>query len=167
MRFFMNGVSKTIASLALFCALSFCGACGPSTAFNLPADFVALSDGDLEWRDYDWKAVNTEGAVVVLRERDNDQGGSLEFWVKALRQEIIEGRGYELIDTTELETRNMKGTQLNFQADHAGTAYRYNIAVFVADGGEKIVTVETATRLEDWESHRASLEEIVASARFD
>ena len=165
MRSFIGAIFKRFLLPAIL--LTLCGACGPNTAFTLTDDFVALSDDDLQWRGYDWKAVNTEGAVVVLRERDNDQEGSLEFWVKALKREVAEGRGYKFIDITEVEAQNMSGKQLNFEADHAGTAYRYNLAVFMADGGEKIVTVETATRLDEWESHRASLEEIVGSARFD
>ena len=141
-------------------------ACGPNTGFKLPDDYVALSDSDIEWREYDWKAVNTEGAVVILRERDNEQEGSLDFWVKALERELSEGRGYQLLDITDVETRNMKGKQLNFQADYAGTPYRYNLAVFLADGKDCIVTIETATRLEDWEAHQASLEAIIKSAEY-
>ncbi len=150
----------------LFAALAgLLAACGPNTEFTLPNDFVALADEDIEWRDYDWKAVNTDGAVVVLRERDNDEEGSVDFWAKALARELVDGQGYELLDTTEVKTRNMTGRQLHFQVDQAGTPFRYNVAVFVID--DTIVTIETAASSESWEAQQAALNAIVESADYD
>ena len=142
-------------------------ACGPNTSFTLPDDFVALDEDSIEWEPYDWKAVNIDGAVVVLRERENEEEGSMEFWVKALQRELSEGRGYQLLEMTDVETRNMKGKQLRFEVDHAGTPYHYTVAVFLADDNDCIVTVETANRAQDHEAHSETLQAIVESAKFD
>lgn len=140
-------------------------ACGPHTSFTLPPEFVAMTDDAIEWEPYDWKAVNADGAVVVLRERDNDEEGSLDFWAAALKREIVATHGYELLEEGPFEARNMKGQLFDFKVDRSGVPYRYTVVIFVVD--DQIVTVETATREDELEAHGQSLRQIVESARFD
>lgn len=157
-------ITKILFGLALT-TLTLLSACGPRTEFTLPDEFVALTDDDIRYESYDWKAVNADGVVVILRERDNDQKGSLQFWLEALQREIIEGRGYELTETVDVKTRNMSGKQLRFTVDYGGTPYHYHVALFVID--DEIVTIETAYPESLAEGVAPTLDEIVESAMFD
>ncbi len=152
-----------IAALSAVAALLV--GCGPNTQFTLPGDFVAMTDEEIAWKDYDWKAVNPDGAVVVLRERDNDQKGSLDFWYKALKKEVVEGKGYDLLDDSEMKTRNMTGRIMTFTTEYGGTPYQYAVAIFVVD--DTIVTIETALSDENIEKHGDAVRKIVESAYFD
>lgn len=157
-------IAKILSGLALT-TLTLLAACGPRTEFTLPDEFVALTKEDIRYKNYDWKAVNADGVVVVLRERDNDQGGSLQFWLEALEREIVEGHGYELTETVDVKTRNMSGKQLRFLVDYGGTPYHYHVALFVIDG--EIVTIETTYPDSLAEGVAPTLDEIVQSALFD
>lgn len=139
------------------------GACRVSEV-RTPNGFVALDEDDIQWRDYEWKAVSPDGAVVVVRERDNNEEGSLDFWAEALEREIIERQGYKLIDKGPVQGRNVKGTQLNFEALYGGQPYFYSVAVFTDE--DSIVTVETAASAEVWERHKDALQKAVLSTEF-
>jgi hypothetical protein len=139
------------------------GACRVSEV-RTPNGFVALDEDDIQWRDYVWKAVSPDGAVVVVRERDNKEEGSLEFWAEALEREVIERQGYKLIDKGPVQGRNVKGTQLNFEALYGGQPYFYSVAIFTDE--DSIVTVETAASAEVWERHEAALQGAVQSTEF-
>ena len=166
----MITLKTRLALLALLAPLLLAAvACGPNTQFKLPDNFAALSDEQVEWEDYDWKAVSSSNTTVVLRERDNEEEASLTFWVEALQKELTEGRGYTHIETVDIKTRNMSGKRLFFEGESAGTMYHYSVSMFIVEviGDDCIVTIETAATKEDYESFKDDLDAIVKSAEFD
>jgi hypothetical protein len=147
----------------LILALLFVAAAAGCRASEMrtPDGFVALDEDDIEWRSYQWKAVSPDGAAVVIRERENKEEGSLEFWSEALEREIVERQGYKLLDKAPVEGRNAKGLQMNFMALYGGQPYRYSVAVFA--NKDDLVTVELAADEAVWKRHEATLQAAVRS----
>ncbi len=157
----MNLLTPTrLLALLLLSLTSLSMACRVSEV-KTPSGFAALSDDQIEWRSYQWKAVSPDGASILVRERENEEEASLKFWAEALEREIIAQQGYKLIDTAPIAGKNIKGVQMNFEALYGGQPYRYSVALFVNE--DDIVTVETAGSQEVWERHEAALHASVQS----
>lgn len=126
-----------------------------------PDGFVALTDDQIEYYPYEWKAVSPDGAVVVVRERENEQEGSLDFWAESLKREITERNGYKLLDEGPVEGRNAKGHLMNFEVLYGGLPYRYTVALFVTE--DDIITVETAASQEIFQQRGDALTAAIRS----
>src|SRR5690606_2374573 len=75
---------------ALLCALlALAASC--SVTMDLPQDFLRLeTTGDL-------KAVSGDDARIWVREFETPDEAPLAFWVEALRHDLVQQRGYDLI----------------------------------------------------------------------
>lgn len=141
-------------------------ACGPSSTVTTPDSFVSLPEDDLDWRPYHYKAVSPDGAVIVVREHDNEElGGSLQYWTEALTREITAEKGYTLVENTEVKAGGMTGNHLRWEALYGGEKYRYDIALFVTP--DLIVTVETAGSAEQYDRYGKEFDSAVKSLRLD
>jgi len=145
--------------LSLLLLLSSGWGCGPGSLVTVPDGFVALK-GDLN-DDVAQKMVSADGAVVVVRERDNDPYGDLNFWSEALEREIKAGRGYDLIATEEVGSVNHKGRLLKFKGAFQEETFHYNVAIFTTP--EQIVTVETVVTEENATRHEETLIKTISS----
>ncbi len=157
-------IRKRFALLAVVTLAIFATACGTVSKVKTPTGFVALSDDQIEWKNYQWKAVSPDGAVVILREVENEQEGAIDFWSEALERDIIANQGYKHIETTDVEAANLSGKLMRFEALYGGLPYRYNVAIFVTD--DWIITVETAASEEVYERHQEALENAIRSTRL-
>ena len=148
----------------LACALAAAtlAACGPSTEYVAPSGFVNLDDDRLP-HEAGQKSVSADGAIILLRERDNEPEGNLAFWSEALQREIVEGRGYELVDKSNLSGARIPGVVFQFKGTYSGVPYRYDVALYVRD--DIIVTIETAAPEESYDAHSAAFEEARRSLR--
>ncbi len=136
-------------------------ACGPATAVQVPSNFVSLDEDDL-YNQMTNKSVSADGAIIVVRERDNEPEGNLDFWSDALSDEIENGRGYTLLGKEEVRSQaGYQGVVMQFASTYNGTAYRYNVALFVID--DLIVTVETTAPKAKFETHKEAFENAVRS----
>lgn len=155
--------SLLAASLVLVLASSL--ACSPATRFVAPDKFVQLEDDQLGY-EIAQKAVSSDGAVILLRERDNEPEGTLDFWGEALKNELTDGRGYELIETTEVQASpGFAGTLYKLKGTHNDLVYRYDVAIFVR--GDLIITVETAAPEDEFEAHAAEFDAAVRSVGYN
>ena len=139
--------------------------CGPDSMVKTSDGSAALSDDDISWRSYHYKAISPDGAVVVVREHDNEEEGSLEFWAAALERDVVETQGYKLMETAEVKAGSLKGKQLKFEVLYGGEPYRYDVALFVTK--DVIVTVETAGEQAVFEKHAEALQKAIESLYFD
>lgn len=110
-----------------------------------PPDWVTLPKAP----DRDFAAVSAQGARLVVRRHDNPDGGKVAFWTEAARAELVDGKGYRLLETNEVTTASgHKGTELLFAADRELRPHLYLLTLFVFRsgpfglGGSKVVTVE-------------------------
>ena len=142
-----------------------CGlmACGPTTTIVAPGGFVMLDEDQLPYG-MAHKAISPDGALIVVRERDHEPEGSLEFWTEALEREITEGRGYELQDKSEVRAKGgYAGVRMSFKGAANQSVYRYDVAIFLVD--DQIVTVETAALEASWDKHSGEFEAAIMSLR--
>ncbi len=152
--------------ILLVCLGLWLGACGPSSTVTTPDNFVSLPEDDLDWRPYHYKAVSPDGAVILVREHDNEElSGSLAYWTEALTREIKAEKGYTLRESTELKVGGLTGNHLRWDALYGGENYRYDIALFVTK--DLIITVETAGSAEQYERYSKEFDSAVKSLRLD
>src|SRR5262245_38434794 len=125
--------------LALPLLLSACETLTP------PPEWVTLPKAP----DRDLAAVSAQGARLVVRRHDNPDGGKVAFWAEAARAELVDGKGYRLLETNEVTTESRhRGTELLFAADRELRPHLYLVTIFVFRsglfglGGSKVVTVE-------------------------
>lgn len=127
---------------------------GCATQIDLPKDFLQLSDG------VQFQAVTGDDARVWIRDFEDPDAASREFWAQAVEYDFVQQRGYELIAKGEVKNRSgAAGDWFECAANVGGERVGYLVAVWVS--GTKIKVVEFAARDEVWkarvESVRAAL----------
>ena len=69
-------------------------------AIDPPQGFVALPVGG----ELQLLAVAPSGSRMRVREVANAEGGSLSFWGAAIQRELVQGRGYALLESVPVTT---------------------------------------------------------------
>jgi len=129
---------------------------------NLPKDFVAAEKADLG--DYHVRGISADGVAVGLRSEDNQAGGTVDFWAKAIANELTTARGYTLDGTETVTTRSgLAGKIMTFSAWRSGTAFTYVIGVFVKDG--KVLVAEAGGKADAVKEHSKALRDALLSVR--
>lgn len=109
-------------------ALALCaGAC--SLPMELPKDFLVLDRFD---EDEDFRAVTGDDARVWIRQFEDDNEGSLDFWAEAVEYDFVQQRGYELLGKGDVKNRSdVGGKWFECAANVHGERYGYLVAVWV------------------------------------
>ena len=153
-------MTRAIFSISL---LFWVCACGASHPLTVPEDFVVLED---DYADYDLRATNAHGAVMSVREIDNDVEGNLSFWVDAVKNKLRTQGGYALLDEGEVRAATgHTGHQMRFGRDQNGQAYQYWVTLFVTT--DTIWLVEAGGRGEVWEQAAPHVERSIATLTID
>lgn len=143
-------------------------ACSPH--FHLPtaSDFGVLDES----HPYDFRAATPDGLVMAVRELhyENKQG-ELPFWVKAIKNEVRNERGYSLLEEKDVTTkRGLSGTQLHFGMDREGEPSEYIVTVFALERRKKVrlYVVEAGGSQALMKAHRAQIDWSISEfvARF-
>jgi hypothetical protein len=126
-------MKMTIRYSCLALALFAVAGCRPHFEMFAAKDFVELGEG----YPYDYRATTPDGLVMGVREIKNDEErGDVEFWVRAIENEMRLNKGYALLDKKEVKTKKgLTGTQIRFGLDREDTAHVYLITVFVTERG--------------------------------
>lgn len=132
-------LSGSVIALAIFSSV----ACGPHFTITAPQEFVVLTESV----PYDFRATTPDGLVLAVREFDNNkERGDVEFWVKAIENELRLDKGYALLGKTAIKTRSgLSGTQMRFGLDRENEAHEYLVVLFVtgkARGKSRVYVVE-------------------------
>lgn len=147
-----------IAALALALSAPACG-----VTLRAQEGFARLDDGG-----YDWRAASADGVVVGVRVVRNRPEASLDFWIRAV-DEQMRARGYEPDgDPREQRTAaGMRGAQVRYLRTVGGRPHRYWVTVFVRPGGflrpAKIYVVEAGGDAETFDRAAAQVERTIAS----
>jgi hypothetical protein len=122
----MQPQSRILAAALTFSLL---GACTNFTAVT-PQGFVELDDQEL----YDYRATSADGIVIGVRELDNDPEGELDFWSRAIENQLRHRGGYALLETRSVKSKDgITGRQFRFGHDEATTPHLYYLTLFVTD----------------------------------
>ncbi|MCC7063548.1 MAG: hypothetical protein IT456_12140 [Planctomycetes bacterium] len=135
--------------LGLFLLFAAC-----ATQMDLPKDFLQLSESE------QFRAVTGDDARVWIREFEDENAASREFWAQAVEYDFVQQRGYELIAKGEVKNRSgVAGDWFECATNVGGARYGYLVAIWVS--GTNIKVVEFTARDEVWkarvESVRAAL----------
>lgn len=143
-------VTKALAALLL-------AACTNFTAIT-PKGFVELDEQDL----YDYRATTADGLVIGVRELDNEPQGELDFWARAIENQLRNNGGYALLETREIKSKDgVTGKQFRFGHDEGKTPHLYYVAVFVTP--DTIQLVEIGGTKELVTKHAAEVDYAVAN----
>ncbi len=151
----MKRAMKMIVALV---GLMLATACSPPFRISTASDFGILEDS----HPYDFRAATPDGLVIGVRQLEfKRRQGELEFWVKAIENELRLDRGYSLISARPYRTRSgLEGTQLRFGIDRDGEAQEYLVTVFSVTKGNRLrlFLVEAGGREELVDAHRAQID---------
>ncbi len=102
--------------------------CAPRVA--TPSGFVSLSDPG----SYNYRATSADGVVLAAREVEDESEGDVEFWARAVENEMRYRGGYALIERRPVGTKGgLKGTQLRFGHDEGSEPHLYYVTVLVGE----------------------------------
>jgi len=106
--------------------------CGPSFKAATPPGFVVLSD---DYGNYDYRATTADGLVLSVREVEHDPEGDLDFWVRAIENEMRTRGGYAKLEAKSVKTaQGLEGRQLWFGHDEGQNPHLYMVTVFITRG---------------------------------
>lgn len=128
---------------------------------TLPEHFVAVDKTELG--DYAVRGISADGVVVGLRVQDNMTNGTLEFWAKAIQNEMT-GRGYQLDKIEEVASAAGKsGRLMTFSVRSRGAPFTYYQALYVV--GSRVLVAEAGGKTEAIESRKKDIRASILSVR--
>ena len=140
--------------IAIFGALAL-AACG-SLDMQVPDGFLRLeTPGD------EIKATTAAGARLWVREFEDRDCGALMFWAEAVRNDLVDNRGYVYAGDGEVEdAEGHAGKVQRYSTTAAGEPHGYLIAIFVIEGASTntIRTAEFTAPRATFDAHAAAVE---------
>lgn len=131
--------------LRRFALLSYLLAPACAVQMDLPEGFL-----ELEAPFYELKATTPDDAVLWVRAFDGPDGGTLDFWVEALRTDLVDRRHYRQDrDAYPVSAGGIEGRVMEFSTSVGGVSVGYLVGVWVEPG--RIVVAEFCARMSEWE----------------
>ncbi len=151
--------------LSIASGLGSLAGCGHHFELHSPADFVELDPDRQARMGFAYRATSADGAVLAVREVDNDRHASREFWVEAVRNRVRRSGGYALLSESAVRSADgSEGHQMRFGRDESQRPYDYWVTLFVTH--DHVFVVEAGGRREHFEQERADIEAAIASFRL-
>jgi hypothetical protein len=155
-------VTRPVILLALALAALSVG-CGHAFEMAAPQNFVVLDEDDEQ---YAQRATSADGVVISVREIDNDNEGSLQFWTEAIRNRLRIVGGYALVSEAEVRAGSgERGKQMRFGRDEGSRPYFYWVTLFVTD--DHVFVIEAGGRRETFERLQPQIERAIARFQVD
>lgn len=121
-----------LAFVALTCGVIF--GCEPK--MQMPPGFVEV---DRPYGPFTQRAVSADGIVIALRSETNPKDATLDFWITAVRDELVIRRGYTVAKEEPAEAASGdNGKLLTCTVNRSGAEFTYLVAVYVM-GGQVVV----------------------------
>lgn len=159
----MNANTKKLAALVGLFLLSL-----PACAIQakLPDKFLEL-DSDR----YQLKATSADDAILWVRRFDNQaDDGTLEFWTEALKNNLVDARGYTLVGREKIRTdKGLEGEALVLEATVAGQTQRELCALFLTHGlfgDARVYVVEYVAPKDLFERYAKQVKQTIESLSF-
>ncbi len=116
---------------------------------------------ELETPGRDFKATTADGARLWVREFDDPHEGALSFWADALEHDLVNERGYVLVDRSEIEDKaGRDGVVQRYSLNTEGQPHGYLVAVFI--NGDCVRIAEFVAPRDAFDDH---VEAVQASLR--
>lgn len=107
-------------------ALSLLSACAVPPA---PDGFLVVDDGmDTV------KAIAPDESMFWVRSFDDPHQGTLDFWRETLRNDLVDHRGYVLLDEREVTWRGAAAVRFTCEVTSKGRARRYLVTFRIDEG---------------------------------
>ena len=102
---------------------------------------------------YARKFVSADGVYVGVRKSQSAEGGSLDFWATAVRNELVQSKGYTLVKTAEITNADgTAGRCMDFAASIEGRRLGYVVALWV--DGDKVIVAEAGGPKQKFDADR-------------
>ncbi len=107
-----------------------CAACAPRASLQPPPGFAVLKDQE----EYVYRAATADGVAIAVRAEKNEPRGNLDFWFKALDNQLRRvGYVPEAAPAEVRTTSGLSGREHRYVRLENGRKYRFWLAVFVTD----------------------------------
>jgi hypothetical protein len=138
-------------------ALCFLAAC--AAPMQAPPLFVELRDAGGGFR-----AVTSDDARLWVRDFRDPTTASIEFWAEALRQDFVQQRGYQWVDSGEVKNQEgAVGRWLELATEVDGERFGYLIALWV--DGNRVRVVEFTARADVFALRLPAVRQALATVR--
>jgi hypothetical protein len=130
-------------------------------SIEVPEDFLVLDSNPREVY-----AVSHDDAVIQVQEFSDRHQGTLEYWKKAVKHQLVDARGYTLFGEGKLtDADGREGAELTFEVTERGQVQRYFVGVFVLEGwfSNTIVRVEFSARPDLFDTYLPQVRKSVAT----
>lgn len=145
----------------IFGASAVCGCVG-EMRMDLPESFVPVDESQRGM--YDTRAVSADGDVLATRKIDTAGKGTIEFWSKAVTNQLAEQRGYKLVATEAVKSAGgTPGAMLTFSARRSGVVFTYTVVLFKE--GDSILLAEAGGKAENIKAQSAQIRKALLSVR--
>jgi hypothetical protein len=122
-------------ALALAAAIICFAACTMTPDTGIPEGYVSVPTRG----DEVLSAVAPTGNRMVVKRHTNPPEGTLEFWRDAVRNELVDGRGYEVVESQGVAgAKGAPAWEMLFKVTRQEGAYLYLVTIRV-DGSSVIV----------------------------
>jgi len=148
---------RTLLSITLLAALSGC------LSIDAPAEFLVVREASDEIR-----LITADEAKLWVREFVDDDDGDLDFWSKALRGDLVDNRGYTLLESRQTtDDAGRPAFEMLLEATVAGRTQRYLVTLSVHERTlDHVVRVsEFVAEKERFDAYLDGVREAVASVR--
>ena len=128
---------------------------------DLPANFAAVDKDNLDG--YKVRGISADGVVIALRSEDNPENGTLDFWTKAIENEVT-GRGYKLTESEKITSNaGQDGMMMTFSTDILSESFTYITAIYVKS--KQVLVVEAGGKADAVKEHLPALQKAILSVR--
>ena len=143
-------------------ALTACTGFGPPKA-DLPRDFLVLDRHEPST----FEATTADGARLLVRDFVDRDEGTLAFWSAALRNDLVDHRGYEPVGKAApvRDAAGREGSVQTYRTRHEGVEHGYLTALWVieANGQHWIRVAEFTAPSAQFEAHVESVRAALAT----
>jgi len=129
---------------------------------DAPDNFIRLSEPGC-W--YAGRVVSADGVYIAVRPSRPAEGGNLDFWTTAVRNQLTGGMGYTLEGEGDVTSAGgTKGRRMDFTVALENTSLDYAVALWVLD--DRITIAEAGGPKESFDADRAGIEAAFESVRL-
>jgi hypothetical protein len=154
-------MKRTTLLILVLAAVSVAAGCRP-TRLELPESYVRLAEPGYAHTD---RVVSADGVYIGLRRGQRSEDGSLDFWAKAIRNQLAGGKGYVLTGESAITSADgVAGKRLDFTCPINDREFAYTLAVWVHGG--QVIVAEAGGPKEAFEADAAKIAGSLSSLKI-
>lgn len=117
-------------------------------------------------KDYQSMAMSADKILIKVRRHDNYQGGSLDFWQKLVRRQLVEGKAFSVSGENKIGL-DPGGNAMIFTSIKEIGRQPFGYIVAVAASEDYVYTYEAWGLADNLEADRAAIEKSIKSMEID